>query len=71
MTLSGEIETADIEDPALVEKLLTATENNKSLQINWQHNGTAKTHNFTVTSIEKGKRCATIAAKLEREVVKY
>jgi len=41
MILLGEIETADIEDNALVEKLLTAAENNKSLQINWQHNGAA------------------------------
>ncbi|HEY5406285.1 MAG TPA: MG2 domain-containing protein [Ginsengibacter sp.] len=54
MTLSGEIETADIEDNALVEKLLTASEINKTLQINWQHNGAAKTHNFTVASIERG-----------------
>ena len=53
MFLSGEIETADIEDPALVENLLTATENNKNLQIKWQHNGAAKTHNFTVTSIQR------------------
>jgi hypothetical protein len=54
MILLGEIETADIEDNALVEKLLTAAENNKSLQINWQHNGAAKTHNFTVNSIQRG-----------------
>ena len=54
MILLGEIETADIEDNALVEKLLTAAENNKALQINWQHNGAAKTHNFTVTSIQRG-----------------
>src|SRR5665647_946851 len=38
MILLGEIETADIEDNALVEKLLTASENDKALQINWQHN---------------------------------
>ncbi|MEO8762981.1 MAG: MG2 domain-containing protein [Ginsengibacter sp.] len=54
MILNGTIETADIEATAPVEKLLTASENNKSLQISWQHNGAAKTHNFTVNNIERG-----------------
>src|SRR6185312_5634322 len=54
MMLLGEIETADIEDNALVEKILTASENNKPLQIDWQHNGAAKTHNFAIVSIERG-----------------
>src|ERR1019366_2730513 len=54
MILLGEIETADMEDNASVEKILTAAENNKALQINWQHNGAAKTHNFTVASIQRG-----------------
>ncbi|KAA9041506.1 hypothetical protein FW778_05660 [Ginsengibacter hankyongi] len=53
MMLLGEIETADIEDNSLVEKILTATENDKNLQISWQHNAAAKTHNFTVTSIQR------------------
>src|SRR5664279_212328 len=47
MILLGEIETADIETSEQVEKLLTASENNKALQVTWQHNGAAKTHNFT------------------------
>jgi uncharacterized protein YfaS (alpha-2-macroglobulin family) len=54
MTLLGEVETADMEDNASVEKILTAAENNKALQINWQHNGAAKTHNFTVALIQRG-----------------
>ena len=54
MILLGEIETADIEASAQVEKLLTASENNKALQISWQHNGVAKTHNFTVNGIDRG-----------------
>ncbi len=54
MALIGEIETADAEDGASVEKLLTATENNKALQISWQHNGVDKTHNFTVKDIVRG-----------------
>ena len=54
MFLPGIIETADIENDAQVEKLLTASQNNKNLKITWQHNGNAKTHNFTVENIERG-----------------
>ena len=54
MILIGEVETADVEDGTSVEKLLTANENNKALQISWQHNGAAKAHNFTVKDIARG-----------------
>ena len=33
MILIGEVETADIEDSPTIEKLLTATQNNRSLKI--------------------------------------
>ncbi|MDQ6764413.1 MAG: MG2 domain-containing protein, partial [Bacteroidota bacterium] len=54
MFLLGVLETADIESAKDVEKLLTATENNKDLKINWQHNDAAKTHNFTIENIARG-----------------
>ena len=54
MILIGEIETADVENNALVEKLLTAIENKDALQISWQHNGADKTHNFVVKDITRG-----------------
>ena len=54
MILLGEVMTADIETSAEIEKLLSATQNNKSLKINWQHNEAAKSHNFTVEGIERG-----------------
>jgi hypothetical protein len=60
MILIGEVETADVEDPASVEKLVTAMENNKPLQIKWQHNGVAKTHNFTVNGIQRGNTAAEL-----------
>ncbi len=56
MFLPGIIETADIENDADVEKLLNATQNNKSLKISWQHNGNAKTHNFTVDDITRSDK---------------
>jgi uncharacterized protein YfaS (alpha-2-macroglobulin family) len=53
MTLSGDLETADVEKGAEVEKLLVATESGKALKINWQHNDATKTHNYTIDNIER------------------
>ncbi|MFT3979146.1 MAG: MG2 domain-containing protein [Ferruginibacter sp.] len=54
MFLSGELETADIEDGKQVEKLLTARQGNKDLVVKWQHNDAAKLHQYTVEGIERG-----------------
>jgi hypothetical protein len=53
MSLSGELETADIEKGTELEKLLVATKSGKSLKINWQHNDAAKSHIFTIENIER------------------
>ena len=53
MTLGGDLETADIEDGKLVEKLLTASQNNNALKISWQHNDAAKTHHYSIENISR------------------
>ncbi len=53
MSFSGELATADVEDGKQVEKLLTATQNNKTLTITWQHNDAAKTHTYIIENIER------------------
>jgi hypothetical protein len=53
MSLSGELETADVEKGADVEKLLLATQNGKTLKLNWQHNDATKTHTYTIDNIER------------------
>ena len=61
MSFSGELETADIEKAAEVEKLLTATQNSKALKVNWQHNDATKTHGFTIDNIEREKSANNVA----------
>jgi hypothetical protein len=56
MTLVGELETADVEDGQVIEKLLTAGLNSQAFKITWQHNDAAKKHLFTIDNIERGKR---------------
>ena len=51
MMLSGNLETADVEDGKLLEKILAATQNNNALTINWQHNDATKTHHFEIGNI--------------------
>ncbi|MBK7559813.1 MAG: hypothetical protein IPI54_16985 [Chitinophagaceae bacterium] len=60
MTLGGDLETADIEDGKSVEKLLSATYNNKPLKINWQHNDAAKMHRFTIDNIDRQKTATNV-----------
>ncbi len=60
MSLDGEIETADVEKGADIEKLLIATQSSKSLKISWQHNDAAKTHLFTIDNIERGSTSSSV-----------
>ncbi len=60
MSLSGNLETADIEDGKRVEKLLTAFQNNKALKINWQHNDATKTHQYTIENINRLKAATNV-----------
>jgi uncharacterized protein YfaS (alpha-2-macroglobulin family) len=63
MNLSGELETADVEKGADIEKLLSATQNNKALKINWQHNDATKTHAFTIDNIERVANVSNVVIK--------
>ncbi len=53
MTLNGQVTTADVEESAKVEKLLTASMNNGALSIVWQHNEANRIHNFTINNIQR------------------
>ncbi len=60
MSFSGDIETADVEEGAQVEKLLIAALGNNSLKINWQHNDATKTHHFVIDNIDRAASVANI-----------
>ena len=55
MFLEGNVQTADSEDPATVEKLLLARLNNKNLATTWQHSNGNKTHRFSIAKIIRSK----------------
>ncbi len=51
--LTGSIRTADAEFNADLEKVLTATQAGKKLQIKWNHTDSRRTHSFIVDSIQR------------------
>ena len=56
MFLNGELTTADAEEPAQVEKLLTVTQNSKTFKIGWQHSNGNRTHQYSITDIERSSK---------------
>ena len=63
MTLSGTLETADVENGKDVEKLLSASYNKSVLKINWQHNDAAKSHRYTIENIDRLKSAGNVDLK--------
>jgi len=52
MRLEGYIQTADNEDPALVEKIIAANYTTP-VAVTWQHNAVTRTHHFTVNQLTR------------------
>jgi alpha-2-macroglobulin len=55
MILTGEIESADVEEGKTFEEIFTATLNKEPVPIKWVHNESARIHAFTVQSINRGQ----------------
>lgn len=54
MLLTGELETADQEDGARLEQVLSVEFAGKKLPLKWQHNDATRLHSFTVEGIRRG-----------------
>ena len=53
MFLNGTLETSDFEDPAQVEKILSAYSEKDGLKILWEHSNNNRTHNFSINKIPR------------------
>lgn len=60
MWLSGEIVTADREDSAAVEKILSCSLKSKDLSIQWTHDITGRIHTFKMMDIPRTKTVGTL-----------
>jgi len=61
--LAGSIATSDVENPALIEKILSASFDGKAAKIKWVHNAQERDYQFTIDSIRMEKGAGTL--KLE------
>lgn len=62
MSFSGAVNTADVEDPQAIEKLIAVNYNGQKLPVTWQHNATERTSKYTIANIS---RPASGSGKLE------
>jgi uncharacterized protein YfaS (alpha-2-macroglobulin family) len=58
MKFTGVVQTADGEDPAKIEKIIT-TSYPSATAITWKHNPGARTHEFTINKIQRSASAAT------------
>jgi uncharacterized protein YfaS (alpha-2-macroglobulin family) len=59
MKFSGSIQTADVEDPAKVEKVIAA-KYPSATPITWKHNEATRTHEFTINNIKRSANEPTV-----------
>ncbi|MEZ5475850.1 MAG: MG2 domain-containing protein [Steroidobacteraceae bacterium] len=60
MRLTGTIATADSEDPALIEKVLTAKLADQPVAIGWQHAPEARRYAFAISGLERQQMARTL-----------
>jgi uncharacterized protein YfaS (alpha-2-macroglobulin family) len=58
--LRGRVVTADMEEKALVEKVLEAEQNGKALNVEWSHAQEGLTHSFTVRGVARGDEASVV-----------
>lgn len=63
MVYTGLVETADIEEGAVVEKILTVDHGGKTLSVKWEHDEMARRHKFTIADIKRGSAATTLQLK--------
>ena len=61
--LDGKLATADVADPALVEKILTVSQGQQKLTISWVHESNGTVHTFSVEGIKRSEQPETVTLK--------
>ncbi len=61
--LDGTLSTADVADVAAVEKIVSVTQDGKSLPVTWTHEPDKTTHHFSVDGIVRSEKAGSIELK--------
>lgn len=69
LKIEGQLQTADHAEPDQVKSILTATQNGKPLQINWQAAGQSNAYAFTVENAVRGEQAGEVKLALNGESI--
>ncbi len=69
MKFTGRILLADGEQPAHIEKIITASHAGKGLGIKWQHNTESRTSTFAIDSIQRGKQASKLTLQWDGSAI--
>ncbi len=58
--VNGSLLTSDFAETDLLQKVITAKQNGKSLPVSWTHEPTQKTSYFTIDSVQRGKKASEV-----------
>lgn len=68
--LSGTIKASDHIDGEVLEKMVSASQGNRSLPIIWQHEGDGKTHSFAIDSVWRRDKTEAVLIRWENKELK-
>lgn len=69
LKVKGTLYTADVANNQLIEKMLWAGQNNKSLKITWDHQSDRKTHRFVVEEVERSFKLSGVNLQWDGEAI--
>jgi len=68
--LYGRLLTADFAENTEIERVLTATQDDKVLKISWVHDGVNKVHYFQVDSVKRGNKKSYVTLNYKGKAIK-
>ena len=69
MILRGTLNAADVEEPAKIEALVTATYLGKPVALQWTHDSDGLTHRFAALGLERQSKAETVSVKWNGQTI--
>ena len=63
--IEGTLSTADIAEPALVEKMISPTQDGRKLSVNWIHSDGGRQHHFTIEDVERKNSAGKVSIAVQ------
>lgn len=67
--IEGSLTTADFAEAQSIEKMMEATQEGKSLKVNWTHEGEGKQHAFTIEDVARKDEASAVELKVNGKAI--